>query len=139
METNLTPIELESEIILSLNQASEVQRQLDILRKNLDSLIDAAIPDEVKKKIADIKAEFETTIRAAEEALFSRETKAKTLALSLGRTVKGDALQAVYVSGKESWNTKKLTIIAKEIPKILEAYEVGAPFITLRKVATKQE
>lgn len=49
-----------------------------------------------------------------------------------GTTVRTDKITVSYSKGRETWNTKKLTGLAKQYPEILECKQIGEPTVSIR-------
>lgn len=86
-------------------------------------------------------AELEALKKAFEAAhadliaeIGSLESEIKSEVLESGETVKGDSMMAVWVSGRMTWDGKKLKKFAETYPEILEASKVGNPTVSFRAV-----
>ena len=117
-----------------LDQLTEAYAQLDLLQIDHAQKRDDAIPSEVEAVLADIDIEFEPKLDAVKELISNLEEQAKKAVLEAGETVKGGALQAVYVKGRVSWDTKKLDGLMIVLPELNQARKVGEPTVTIRKV-----
>lgn len=62
------------------------------------------------------------------------ETEVRNAALSLGSTIKGHRLQAVWGKGRTSWDGKLLEGYAIAFPEILKAQKIGEPSVSIRVV-----
>jgi len=103
---------------------------------NLDkqALIDAVLTPEVKQHLSDIEAEFAEKSATIRDQIEYLTGIVKKNVIEAGETVKGDHLQAVYVKGRTSWDSKKLEGLAIAIPQVLEARKIGNPSVSIRKV-----
>jgi hypothetical protein len=93
-----------------------------------------AIPADVHKILEDNQIAFEDKINANAALISDLEAQAKEAVLKEGETAKGGALQAVYVKGRVSWDTRKLDGMMIVIPELNQARKVGEPSVTIRKV-----
>ena len=92
-----------------------------------------AIPAEVKKILEDNEIAFAERLEANANLISDLEEQDKLAVLEAGETVKGGALQAVYVKGRVSWDTKKLDGLMIVLPELNQARKVGEPTVTIRK------
>lgn len=58
----------------------------------------------------------------------------KESVLSIGEPVKGEFLQAIFIKGRVSWDTKGLDGYAVAHPEILIFKKTGEPSVSLKKV-----
>ena len=58
----------------------------------------------------------------------------KAAVIANGATVKGSMYQAVYVKGRDSWDTKALDGYAAAHPEIIQFRTTGNPSVTIRSV-----
>lgn len=117
-----------------LNELTEAYAKRDLLKMEHAQKRDDAIPEEVEAALADIDIEFSQKFDAVDEKIARLESQAKQAVLEAGATVKGGALQAVYVKGRVSWDSKKLDGMMILIPEISNARKEGEPSVTIRKV-----
>jgi hypothetical protein len=117
-----------------LEQLTEAYAQRDLLNMDQAKQCNDAIPEEVIAKLAEINLTFAPKIDAVDEKITLLEAQAKAAVLEAGETVKGSALQAVFVKGRTSWDSKMLNGLSIVIPEILQACTVGQPTVTIRKV-----
>jgi phage host-nuclease inhibitor protein Gam len=117
-----------------LEQLTNTYALRDLLNIEKAQLRDDAIPDEVQAKLADIEAEYAPKIQQCEELIARLEEQAKQTVLDEGATAKGGALQAVFMKGRVSWDSKKLDGMMIILPQLKEARKEGAPTVTIRKI-----
>ncbi len=121
----------EEEIRRLLDELAEIQASLDALRLEKERLRESIIPAEVRAALEELEAEFapkeEEAVRK-EQALRKRVVE---MVKSLGHTVKGAHLQAVF-SMRTSWDSKRLEGFAKAHPEIL-AFRTQKPSVSIRK------
>lgn len=120
-----------------LELLAEAYAQRDNLHLEQARLLDEAMPEEVKKRIADIGAEFIPMYELADEKIAALEEQAKQAVLREGKTVKSDYIQAVYQKGRVSWDSKKLEGLMMIVPQLENARTVGEPSVILRKGGKK--
>ena len=113
-----------------LNQLTEAYARRDLIQIAKKD----AIPADVQKILDDIDIEFEDKLNANAALIADLEAEAKQAVFEAGATVKGGALQAVFMKGRVSWDTKKLDGLMIIIPELNQARRVGEPSVVIRKV-----
>lgn len=117
-----------------LEQLTNAYARRDGLKIDHDRARDAAIPEEVEAALADIDVEFSPKFDTIDALILQLEAQAKKSVLSEGKTVKGGALQAVFMKGRVSWDSGKLDGLMIGFPELAQARKQGAPTVTIRKV-----
>jgi hypothetical protein len=116
-------------------QALEAQQQ---------ALIDSVLTPEILAQVDAIKAEFAPKFEALnnDQNYQRAKNEADTLTeaikqqvISAGATIKGSVLQAVFIKGRVTFDTKALEGYAAAHPEIEKFKKVGEPSVTIRKVA----
>ena len=96
-------------------------------------LIESVLPDEIKKQLADIDAEFNNRQTAVNMAIDSLESEIKLDVINLGKTVPGKFLMAVYNKARVTWDSKGLEGFMIAHPEIIAFRKEGDPTVTIRK------
>lgn len=122
----------EEEIKIQLDKLAEYRAQRDLINMDKQALIDMILTNEIKEKIAEIEAEFSGRMNAVSDNISSLESDIKTAVVTLGNSVKGNDIQAVYVKGRISWDPKSLDGYAVGHPEILHFRKEGDPSVSLR-------
>lgn len=117
-----------------LDRLAEYQAQRTIAELDRQALIDSVLTPDIKAKLADIEAEFADKVGAVDQNINDLTAQVKQAVISEGQTVKGNYLQAVYMKGRVSWDTKTLEGLAIVMPKLLDAKKEGEPSVSIRKV-----
>lgn len=120
-----------------LNDLADLRAKKDLLDIQKKDLIDSVIPTEVKIKLREIDDEFADAYSALATALQEVESEIKHAVIEQGHSFTGNALQAVYMPGPVTWESKVLEGMAKLIPQINEARKEGEPFVQIRKNGKK--
>lgn len=113
------------------------------LDAEMQKVIDSVLTPEILAKVEEIKAEYkpkfdllendaEYIARKKEGDALTEEIKADVI--SLGETVKGSALMAVYAKGRTTWDNKGLDGFATAHPEIEKFRKVGEPSVSIRKI-----
>lgn len=123
-----------TDIVNTLNRLHELRAASKRTADEMQALIDAAIPADVRQAIADIHAEYDQTIADINAAAGVLETQVKDAVLNHGATVKADNLMAVYVGGRVSWDDKALTGYMVDHPELARFRKLGEPSVAIRKV-----
>lgn len=121
-----------TDIINTLNRLYDLRTASKRTADEMQALIDAAIPADVRQAIADIHAEYEQTIADINAAAGVLEAQAKEAVLQHGATVKADGLMAVYVGGRVSWDDKALNGYMVDHPELARFRNIGKPSVTIR-------
>lgn len=77
---------------------------------------------------------FDADIAALNGEAAAVEAEVRQAALSLGASIKGRRMQAVWAKGRTSWDGKLLEGFAIAFPEILKAQKIGEPSVSLRVV-----
>lgn len=117
-----------------LEQLTEAYAQRDLLNLDQAKAIESLIPSEVQKQISDMALEYLPKHDAINATIVDLEAQAKQAVTAAGETVEGGALQAVYMKGRVSWDSKMLDGLTIVIPELNQARKVGEPSVTIRKV-----
>jgi hypothetical protein len=116
-----------------LDTLADYQAQADMLALEKQALIDAVLTPEIKAQIAEIEAEFAGKGKAVGEHITALTNEIKAEVLAHGESCKGEHLQAVWMKGRTSWDTKGLDGYAVAHPEIAAFKTVGEPTVTIRK------
>ena len=115
-----------------LDRIAELQLEQGKRDAEKQALIDSILTQEIKDKIADIEAEYNNgSVFAAEIERLTNEVKQDVL--SLGQTVKGSLLMAVWSKGRVTWDTKSLDGYIIDHPELDKFRKEGEPSVSIRK------
>ena len=128
-----------ADIASMLNQLAELHQQQDRLAGDKQALVDQVLTPEVRARLAEIEAEFESKSETAGGKIATLEAEIKADVLAQGETVKGGKFQAVWNKGRQSWDDKGLTAYAEAHPEVMQFRKQGEPSVTIRKVGSKGE
>ncbi len=127
--------------MLAIGEKLERLGDLYLQREALDvektKLVDQILSPETKARLAEIEAEFDPKLEAANANIETLEAAIKGDTLALGETVRGASFQAVWNKGRQSWDSKGLATYAESNPEVLQFRKEGEPTVTLRRVAAK--
>lgn len=118
----------------ALDNLANAQAKLTVLMLELTQLKDSVIPADVKVKLADIDAEYQDKIDAANKAVSTFDENAKQMVATYGESVKGTFLHGVYNPGKVTWQNKELDGYAVAHPEIKEFRKQGKPYTTIKPI-----
>ena len=118
-----------------LNQLTEAYARRDLIQIAKKD----AIPADVQKILDDIELEFEDKLNVVAALIADLEAEAKQAVLEAGETIKGGALQAVFMKGRVSWDTKKLDGLMIILPELNQARRVGDPSVAIRRLENNHE
>lgn len=125
---------MSAEITQLLDDAANIQAQLDALRLQKQAEIDKIITPEIKVQLEALDAEYGDKADVAEDKLAALKEQLKALVIANGATVKGEFIQAVYCKPRVTWNSKALEGYAMAHPEILDARKIGKPSVRFRNV-----
>jgi hypothetical protein len=117
-----------------LDHLAELQAQRTLAELDKQVLIDSVLTPEIKAKLSDIDAEFADKVEVVDARIAEATNNIKQAIIRLGETVKGEHLQAVYMKGRVSWDTKTLDGLAIVMPQLNQARKEGEPSVSIRKV-----
>lgn len=135
-----------TEIESRLDRLAHLHRCIWIEGDRLAVVRAAAVTDEVKRlrRLADeLEAdaldlpkiqEINQDIDRLQGQAQTLEAEIKAEVLSLGASVKGMDLQAVYSKGRVSWDDRGLSGYALGVPAILQFRTEGKPSVSLREI-----
>jgi hypothetical protein len=89
---------------------------------------------EIKEALADVDAEEATTMEAVNAGISSLTDEVKQAVFINGASAKGDYLQAVWMKGRVSWDSKSLEGYAAAHPEIKAFRKEGEPTVSIRGV-----
>lgn len=120
-----------------------VQERLDLLVKLEAALaeleeeraqaFEAVIPQEVKERIEETRAEFADRIHVANVNIASTKVVIKDDVLVLGSTVKGAGYMAVWSRGRVTWDGKGLSGYMVAHPEVEAFRKEGKPSVSIRR------
>lgn len=109
MSTEDTTMHLQT----ALEELASQRARIDALRLRRDELIDAQLTPEQRAAIADIRAEFDDDIDAAEKANADAEARIRTLALAHGQSVRAGSLMVTVSKPVVTWDSDGLVAMAQ--------------------------
>jgi hypothetical protein len=139
---------MSEEIKKKLDELADLQLGQDTLKlrkqEEIDNVMspeDKAIIDEINKKNLIKIAEIDERYAGEAEALASKisvlDLDIRKAVLTLGASVKGGRLYAIWNKGRVSWDTRKLDGYAEAHPEIKQFRVEGEPTISIRPVVMK--
>jgi hypothetical protein len=115
-----------------LDELSELYAKRDLLNLKQKAAEDAVITPAIQAELSLIRFDFNAELAPLAEQIAETEAVVKEQTLTIGETQKGQFLQAVYMSGRVSWDTKGLEGLAIVIPEINNLKKVGEPSVSIR-------
>ena len=106
----------------------------DYLNLKKQELIDGVITAEIKQQMDEIDVEFMEDFETIAESIKGSTLLVNDAVLEAGETVKGEHLQAVYMKGRNKWDTAGLKGYAVSNPDVLKFFTPGNPSVSIRKV-----
>jgi phage host-nuclease inhibitor protein Gam len=115
-----------------LNQLSEWRSSVNEIYAEKQVLIESLYTPELKQKIHEIEDEFKPKAESMNGNIANLETSIKADVILVGETAQGDSLEAVFTSGRVSWDTKGLDEAIKVLPQLEQYKKKGDPYVTIR-------
>lgn len=97
-----------------------------------NELIDEVLTDEIRQKIAEIKAEFAPKRESVSKRIAQITKEIKAEVIEAGETIQGAVLEATFCNGRVSWDTKGLNKAIELIPQLKQYRKQGNPYTTIR-------
>lgn len=116
-----------------LNDLSTKQQLLGVYQDEL-ARRRAEIENRIKPELDALHDELEPQLTVAQFDVQQAQEAVRLAVLEYGKSVKGDALHAVYTKGKTTWDGAKLDGMAAIIPQLNEAKKIGQPSVSIREV-----
>ena len=113
------------------------QEDLNAAKEQIDFDLQAKVADvykQVEIRKQEISAEFSDKASGVLDNIAKLTVQIKAETKKLGKTVKGQFYQAVYVRGRVSWNNDMLDGMIAVIPQLAKARKEGEPSCTIRKI-----
>jgi hypothetical protein len=121
------PLEVASQLErLAQARRSEAAVQAEYQKRH------AAVMEQVRAELESLDAEFSSRLRAANEEVSRLEAEVRKIVLQHGESVKHGGIQAVYVRGRVSWDTRALNRYAETHSELQQFRKVGAPSVSIR-------
>ena len=117
-----------------LEQLANVEAQAQIINIHFDDLRKNILTPEIQAQLAEIEAERAETMKSVAAGIETLREQIKAAVIANGSTVKGSMFQAIYVKGRDSWDTKALDGYAAAHPEIIQFRTTGNPSVTIRSV-----
>jgi len=121
-------------------EANEIQAKLDNLSdlrqkiSDMEAQRQAAIHEAMKpgmEEIDRIELQYLDPIGKLHELEAKLSEEIKSMVITLGETIKGTTLMAVYNKGRDTWDSTMLKGLALAHPEIKGAMNTGAPSVTI--------
>ena len=124
----------ENQIKEMLDKLDHLQVGLDALNLQKQALTESVMTPEIKAKLLDIDAEFAPKIAAISDSINPLTAEIKQAVISIGTSVKGAFLYAVWAKGRVSWDNKSLDGYALAHPELNTFRKEGEPSVSIRRV-----
>lgn len=120
------------ETVEKLNKLAELRASVSVLEAEKLAMIDSVYTPEIREKVREIEAEFAPKTDGLKKNITDTENTIKAEVIETGSTVQGDLLEAVFASGRVSWDTKGLDEAIKVLPQLEQYKKKGDPYVTIR-------
>lgn len=106
---------MSKEIEIMLDHLAGLRSAEAAIKMRFDELRNSILTPEIRAQLAEIDAEQQTAIEAATSGLAKLTDEIKAAVIANGASVKGANLQAVYTSGRVTWDTKAISSAIERI------------------------
>ncbi|MCA1553883.1 MAG: hypothetical protein LC737_05850 [Chloroflexi bacterium] len=120
-------------IVAKLEQLSEMQNAADVLRLDYEAKRQEILRA-VQAELDALADEYQPLVDTLSENIESLTDEIRGDVLAHGATVKCERLQAVYMRGRVSWDTRALDHYAESHPDVQAYRREGEPRVQLRVV-----
>lgn len=97
--------------------------------------IDAIYTPEIKAQISEISNKFIEKTQLINNQIAQIEAEIKADVLVLGKSLIRNHFKAIYIKGRESWDTKALDGFAAAHPEISQFKKIGEPSVSIRVIS----
>lgn len=119
-------------VVTQLDDLATLRSDRDALAEEKEEAIARVYTPAIRAQVEAIEEAFAAHTSDLDAQIRDLEAAIKEAVLARGTTVKGHAIQAMWMKGRVSWDTKALDSFAQSNPAVLKYRKVGEPFITLR-------
>ena len=116
-----------SKLFVVRNEAINLDESIE------NSLLEILTPEQ-KRKVRTLKVKHERKRKELNELISNLEMNIKEGTLEIGESVTNTNLTAQWSSGRQSWETRTLMVLAKDMPQILTAYKTGSAYVSIKQI-----
>ena len=127
----------ENEVIENLGVLAKLKGLLENFQQELDELEDQAFLNCPDLNVR--RHELIETLAMLSGEAAGHVDKINIGVLEKGESIKGELLQAVFSTGRTTWDTKALVGYAVAHPEIEKLKKVGKPSVSIREVKDKNQ
>lgn len=125
------------EITAKLDQLADLKKTAEDARIDYEKKR-TEILKSVQTELDALDAEFTPLLQTTEERIEQLDTEIREQVLKFGASVRGKSVQAIFFSGRVSWDNKGLNAYAQNHPEVTEFRRVGQPIVQLRTIKPSQ-
>jgi hypothetical protein len=125
-----------SSIAARLDELAALRAAADMTRQEYEARR-AEILRVVQAELEALDAEFQPLLDAAAQRQQALEAEIRGEVLAHGGSIRGAQMQAVYMRGRVTWDTRGLEDYAADNPAVLDFRREGQPSVQLRAVKAK--
>jgi hypothetical protein len=119
-----------------LHKLAEVRAQSELLAMDKQELLQQILAP-VQEQLRELEAEFAPKSERLQELEAELLGAVKTAVLARGASVRAGSLHAVYLRGRESWDSRGLQGYAQAHPEVLHFQKVGESSVSIRRAASE--
>lgn len=128
--------ETEKKVVRKLDKLAEIRATEAAIREEYETK-KAKVLGDLKPKLDGLEVQYGKIFLKARQAVDDLEAEVKALVLAFARSVKGENLQAVYMNGRVTWDSKGLDGYAVANPEVLAFRKQGDSSVSIREIGEK--
>jgi hypothetical protein len=121
-------------IVEKLNRLAELNDAYGRLAIEKEQNINSLIPAELKAQIEFTEGTYKEAAGELNFQIEALQSEISEYVVSIGATVTGESIMAVYNKGRVTWDNKGLEGYSVAHPELLSLRKVGNPYVTFRSV-----
>ena len=118
-------------VLQKLERLAQLHAAADLARMDYEARR-ADVMRKVQDELEALEAEFKPALEAAEANTAALESEIRNDVLLRGESLRGSMYQAIYMSGRVSWDAAGMNDYARDHPEVLKFRKEGQPSVALR-------
>jgi hypothetical protein len=122
-------------------QLEALYERREAARIEHDAAINEIIPADIRSKVEELNANYDSMMDDINEAIKFAEEQVKAAVIEIGETIRGTRYQAIWSKPRVSWDDKRLEeyFNANEPEAIDRMRKMGKPNVSIRKISNLDE
>ena len=115
-----------------LDELFDLRSAVDLLMSDKALALESVLTEDQRIQIRDINIEFDAKLETVNEKIAELESSIKERTLELGESVKTQHISATYISGRVTWDTKRLDGFLVAHPELVAFRKEGEPSVQIK-------